>query len=254
MNYNRLGSALPLHVHFLKSGSLASDMQWVELQSRMDDLPYVEHIAKRGYHRAEYNDDVFDLLNQRIGSAAKESSKSSPTLPADKPIKSSSSLPLRTCLDADDLTDEMRSQIDEQIRKDREEFASPITEHYDDFRVSTRSGENTFLRTGKASDFIRAQFKNNKAKLFSVSYHLNQTCDFSIVFYNSHDTSVLAKFWCHKMHFLFDIVKSRGKGHLFTPAELAGYQEPEEIDLILAHAPSKAFVDRVALIRAIAPR
>ena len=97
-----------------------------------------------------------------------------------------------------------------------------------DFVWSLRGGAWTAEHRGVAYDVFRAEGIPGEPREFLALYGLAQSGSFSIAAYGEAEASELARYWCHRHQFLFDVWGENGAdpGFRFQEAHLAAYEEP----------------------------
>ena len=98
-----------------------------------------------------------------------------------------------------------------------------------DFKVRVRGGAYTAARMGVAADASRGEAANQEAEAFCVAAGLPRSATFNFLRYTEEHARDLARAWCHRLQWWFDLWMERGgEGPpLFAPEDAAQYQAPQ---------------------------
>ena len=219
-------------------------------------------MLRRGSHRATIITDAVDApaprqqetgwleqwKRRRVAAATVVDSGSTPV--------AIESIDIGPALTGPDLDADTIISIEQQIAIDRAEVAADFANRLQlctDFKVLPRSGAGTFIKTGSASDTTRAECKSGPVRHFCSEYHLQHSTGYSWFKFDKQHIAALASFWCNRMQHFYDIFLSSGPGHIFTTAEIDGYEEPAEIVELSTTGPDHV-VQRINQIRKMRPR
>ena len=145
------------------------------------------------------------------------------------------------------------TRVADELAAARAELAGDLDVHGPDFYIELRGGRWTDAHRGVAYDCVRAKAATATVEDWCRLFSLPVSGSFAIGRYGRCHASRLAACWKHRMQFFYDMWRECGEDNFcFTPANLALYVEPPEVDTLLAEG--SAFVQgRLALIQNMAP-
>ena len=97
-------------------------------------------------------------------------------------------------------------------------------------------GAWTHRHRGVVYDSMAAQARGGTPRDFCRSYGLGIMATFACDRYGDHGATVLAREWCHRMQYFFDVWMHQDKwGYVFTDGDVAGYAPLDDfVDYFLA--------------------
>ena len=122
-----------------------------------------------------------------------------------------------------------------------------------DFGYHLRGGQWTRRHRGDVVDSARGMALRSPAAEFCRRAGLSLSSTYSLALYGHEDAVLAARFWCHRLQFLYnEYLGGRPLGE-FSDAVLGLYTEPPEVGELMARAPP-ALAERLRAIRALRPR
>ena len=123
------------------------------------------------------------------------------------------------------------------------------------FGVVSRSGKNTFRRSGVVTDRTRAQGTCKAANDFCKRYGMQLSVTFAHTF-SILETQVMATLWCSRMQQFMELALSSINGidqHMFSVADIASVFEADEVEALIAIGPSPEVLARIDQLRRMRP-
>lgn len=122
------------------------------------------------------------------------------------------------------------------------------------FRAKLLGGDWLIAERSKAFDAWQGACRTKQSERWCVQYTLPKSARFELTFYGDVVAAALARGWCHRMEYFYNLWIAAGSGsYSYTKADVAGYQEPADfIEAAQGFTGKKAA--RVSSIRSLAPR
>ena len=168
--------------------------------------------------------DTKAKASKSFGGAASSSSG----VPADEDV-------LADAVAVETLDDDGLEALYAELEKKREEWAVHTSEDVADamFKVTVLKGKWTFEKTGMAYDAVRA-FASAPVREWCRKYSLQDAKRWNVLLYGEAETFTIAKAWCSKMAYLYNIWMSQGsEDYEFTAAEVDAWPVPKEYSDLL---------------------
>jgi hypothetical protein len=98
-----------------------------------------------------------------------------------------------------------------------------------DFKVRVRGGAATAARMGGPADASRGEAANQQAEAFCLAAELPRSATFNLRRYTETHARDLARAWCHRLQWWYDLWLERGglEPVRFAPEDAAQYQAPQ---------------------------
>ena len=125
-----------------------------------------------------------------------------------------------------------------------------------DFRTQALGGKWTLQHRGHVADAIQGAARGALAQDFCTRRSLPKSIRFELTAYSADACGVLARAWCHKMQYFFNIELQDGK-HIdkakFDPDLFTAYKEPTEFTALASQADATTgrLAKRIAQIRSL---
>ena len=265
-NYGRMSSAADMSAKSMDRISVIFNIQHVggnivtaqeepaPLMLFMADKPTKVEAKPRTMTVEEAHDQVYedlvvampwlDHLDKSQGFAKKVQKGATSSVPALAP----------EALPAIELTDEQLMDALADVEKARGVEASIAAERGTrDFRSQEQHGESNVKKEKAYHDAIQGICCTADAEAWTRGRRMQVTFKATFTEHTEEASRVLVRAWVHRMQWFFDHEMSHGgKGFVFTPEVIAGYQEPRELTELVARPKLKtSTLKRVAIIRGI---
>lgn len=200
----------------------------VPLQRFLDDLPEAMRPNASGAERASSEGKTQESLIQELPWLSKiwtkiDRSEEPPrTEPDEAPAAGKGA--------ADpDMDDDEVEAIYEELERRRRELAADHPSG-EDFGTTLLGGRWTLRERGDSADVVQGRGRNALAKEFCARRGVPQTARFEIAQYTEANAAILARAWCHRMQYFYDLeVVSGGAAYSFAPEDCRAYVEPTEL-------------------------
>lgn len=130
-----------------------------------------------------------------------------------------------------DLAEELHNDpaVLELLAQFREEWATTEDQRCHDFQVTLLGGSWTAANKGVVADAFSACARG-EAVAWCKTRAIARSARYEISLYGEENASTLARVWCSRMQFLFNLSKKAGNAlHVFTQNEKASWVEPSEL-------------------------
>lgn len=150
----------------------------------------------------------------------------------------------------DDLDDEMLDKVFEALHQKRKEWAAEGGPNGENFRTLIRGGAWTMRNLGMSINEIRAEAARAEVAAWCVHCTLPKSATFRIARYGELQAKALARAWAHKMEFLFALWQEASTAGVKPTAEdMRVYEEPPELEAMVAEGADRFLCERVRDIR-----
>ena len=140
-----------------------------------------------------------------------------------------------------DLSDEEIERVFKLLHDKRVEDDMVEKAELADFRYALLGGSWTMKNRGKAFDAWRGAVRGKDAEAWCDALKLNHSARFEVTLYTERGAALLAKTWCHRMQFLYDLhLASRKDEVVYTEENLAPWEPSKELGYIIETLPEKA--------------
>ena len=158
--------------------------------------------------------------------------------------------------DADDEpNDSDVERVFRELERRRGEYEDLYGPAPDDFRVLLVAGAEFEDPAADAVSAFRGEARTEETKDFARAQGVHMSGTFFTSRYGSSHAGILARGWCHKMQYFFNIAVLRGNDCHFTSAEVEAYEEPTEFSNLAREVSARSpEMKRIRDIRALFPR
>ena len=149
---------------------------------------------------------------------------------------SRSSLALPVCEESssdmdDDIT--LDPEIAEELARFRASWAEAQEGRSNDFQVTVLGGSWTARHKGVVADAFSGSARGDTANAWCRCRGLPRSARYEIALYGEEHAAALARVWCAKMQYLFNVCLEREDDrHALSPAEVAAWPEPSDLGRI----------------------
>lgn len=128
------------------------------------------------------------------------------------------------------LDDEAAERAFQSLGQKRQEWESLLVVSYSDFALHIRGGAWAMAQCGKAAGSVRAGCRGQSAKDFCALPGLTKSATFYCSRYGEAAAGVLARKWCRKMQFYYDMRDVASKSGMkpgWNDVHLQEHRSPE---------------------------
>lgn len=242
-------------------GTFVSDGDWLMIEEFVCMLPDAEeghHPKRNGPKPSKEQVDfaacpwLMDLLGPGASPPPAEKKVITPTpTPRNQDIDAGGS----SNLEHHDLDIDCAQVMDELMAR-RLELAAANPHTAEHFRWTLRGGAWTARNRGLTYDSCMSSVrKGGEAEQFCNEWGLVRSASFAISIYGEQGAAILARSWVafHEWSFQTYMMHAGEAGWSFTPEVLAEYQEPPELEGLMASGNARVR-NRIAALRQIKPR
>lgn len=150
----------------------------------------------------------------------------------------------------DSQIEEIFKEVDDLRNALRDDAATDIST-LQCFRVGSRASTSKVASGGPSAMEVFGIASTQAAKEFCSRKRVKQSASFTISVYGQADGSVLARGWCHKMQWAYNLCQVHDEAYVPTAADFSRYQEPRELTALFNATTTSSIKDRTMKIRSL---
>lgn len=152
-----------------------------------------------------------------------------------------------------DECEQLAMDVLEELARVRE--TTNVDTVIDNFRIGPLGGNWTMRHLGVLYDAYKGWAHGDAVCSFCTSYGLQKTARFNVSLYGDMGSVTMAKMWCHRMNFFFELWVAEGspRPYVFSEVSLQGHIELAEFTAAVAGFVNAKAIQRVEQVRSLRP-